>query len=258
MQSIIRILLKYIPRPILIRISLVANKIISIFLIGNNVECPVCNKRFRKFLPYGYTKQTSRKNALCPNCLALERHRLLWLFLKEKTNFFSEQLKVMHIAPEQCFYKRFKNFKNLDYTTGDLESPIADIHFDIQDIPFADNSFDVVICNHVLEHVDNDIKAMKELYRILRPGGYAILQVPQDTNRDTTYEDSSITKPEERELHFLQKDHVRLYGLDYSKRLSSVGFSVDENLYVKNLDKSIVEKHQLPENEIIYLNKKQA
>lgn len=256
MQSIIRILLKYIPRPILIRISLIANKVISIFLIGNNVECPVCNKSFRKFLPYGYTKQTSRKNALCPNCLALERHRLLWLFLKEKTNFFSEQLKVMHIAPEQCFYKRFKKFKNLDYTTGDLESPIADIHFDIQEIPFDDNSFDVVICNHVLEHVDNDIKAMKELYRILRPGGYAILQVPQDTNRDTTYEDSSITKPEEREIHFLQKDHLRLYGLDYSKRLSSVGFSVDENLYVKKLDKSIVEKHQLPENEIIYLNKK--
>lgn len=256
MQAIIRILLKYIPRPILIRISLVANKIISVCLKGNNVECPVCNKGFRKFLPYGYTKQTSRKNALCPNCLALERHRLLWMFLESNTNFFTEQLKVLHIAPEQCFYKRFKKLDNLDYTTGDLESPIADIHFDIQDIPFDDNSYDVVICNHVLEHVDDDAKAISEFYRILKPGGYAILQVPQDTSREKTYEDTSITDPKQREIHFLQKDHVRLYGLDYSERLAKSGFIVDENLFVKKLDKSIVEKYQLPENEIIYLNRK--
>lgn len=256
MQVIIRILLKYIPRPILIRLSLIANKIISIFLIGKNVECPVCDKSFSKFLPYGYTKQTSRKSALCPNCLALERHRLLWMFLKDETNFFTDKLKVLHIAPEQCFYKRFKKLDNLDYTTGDLVSPIADIHFDIQDIPFDDNTYDVVICNHVLEHVDDDAKAMREFYRILKPGGYAILQVPQDISLEKTYEDASITDPAEREIHFLQRDHVRLYGLDYAERLKKAGFAVDENLYVKKIDKAIVEKYKLPENEIIYLNKK--
>jgi len=256
MQAIIRLLLKFIPRPLLIRLSLIANKVIAIFLRGNKVKCPVCKGHFSKFLPYGYTKNSGRENALCPKCLSLERHRLLWLYLHEKTNFFSENLKVLHVAPEQCFYKRFKAMSNLDYTTGDLESPIADVHFDVQEIPFEDNTFDVVICNHVLEHVDDDKKAMKEFYRILKSGGFAILQVPQDTNLQKTYEDPSITDPNEREKHFLQKDHIRLYGLDYGDRLSEVGFVVKKDLFAKRLPQNIIDKYKILENEILYFNRK--
>ncbi|MFA8436975.1 MAG: methyltransferase domain-containing protein [Marinifilaceae bacterium] len=255
-KRIIRILLKYIPRPLLIRISLMVNRVVAVFLLGNKVECPVCGGHFRKFLPYGYTKVTGRDNALCPRCLSLERHRLLWLFLKEKTSFFDASLKVLHIAPEQCFYKRFRALPNLDYTTADLESPLADVHFDVQAIPFSDHSYDVVICNHVLEHVDDDRKAMRELHRILKPGGFAILQVPQDTNLETTYEDPSITDPAEREKHFLQKDHLRLYGLDYADRLAECGFEVVQDGYVKELNAELVEKYRLPKNELIYFNRK--
>jgi len=256
LQKLIRTLLKYIPRPVLIRFSLLINRVVALFYIGNKVECPVCNHSFRKFLPYGYTKATSRKNALCPRCLSLERHRLMYLYLKEKTDFFTRDLKVLHIAPEQCFYKRFRALENLDYITGDLESPIADVHFDVQAIPFSDETYDVVICNHVLEHVDDDTKAMSEIYRILKPGGFAILQVPQDTDAEKTYEDPTITDPLEREKHFLQKDHVRLYGLDYAERLSSVGFRVTADTYSNKFQLETAKRFGLPMKEIFYFNKK--
>lgn len=255
-KSIIRILLQIFPRPFLIRVSLILNRFIGIFLIGNKVECPVCGGKFRKFLPYGYTKQTGRDNALCPRCLALERHRLMWIFLNEKTDFFNKNLKVLHIAPEQCFFKRFKSLPNLDYTTGDLESPIADVHFDVQEIPFEKETFDVVICNHVLEHVDDDHKAMSELHRILKPGGFAILQVPQDDKNPNTLEDPSVTDPKERERLFLQKDHVRLYGLDYADRLKAAGFAVSATKYAREIDPDLAERYRLPMNEIFYLNRK--
>ncbi|MCZ4694262.1 class I SAM-dependent methyltransferase [Ancylomarina euxinus] len=256
LKSIIRLLLKIFPRPILIRMSLIANRVIALFYMGNKVECPVCGGKFRKFLPYGYTKQTGRDNALCPRCLSLERHRLMYLYLKEKTDFFTRDLKVLHIAPEQCFYKRFRALENLDYTTGDLESPIADVHFDVQAIPFSDETYDVVICNHVLEHVDDDAKAMSEIYRILKPGGFAILQVPQDADAEKTYEDASITDPVEREKHFLQKDHVRLYGLDYAERLTSVGFKVTADTYSNNFPLETAKRYALPLKEIFYFNQK--
>ncbi len=256
LKSIIRLLLKIFPRPILIKISLIINRVVALFYMGNKVECPVCENSFRKFLPYGYTKKTGRDNALCPHCLSLERHRLMYLYLKEKTDFFTKNLKVLHIAPEQCFYKRFRALENLDYTTGDLESPIADVHFDVQAIPFSDETYDVVICNHVLEHVDDDAKAMSEMYRILKPGGFAILQVPQDTSAEKTYQDPTITDPHEREKHFLQKDHVRLYGLDYAERLSSVGFKVTADTFSNNFPEEKAIRFGLPMKEIFYFNQK--
>jgi len=255
-KSIIRLLLQIFPRPFLIRLSLLINRVIAIFLIGNKVECPVCGGKFRKFLPYGYTKATGRENALCPKCLSLERHRLMWLYLNDETDFFTNDLKVLHIAPEQCFFKRFKALPNLDYTTGDLESPIADVHFDVQEIPFEDASFDVVICNHVLEHVDDDAKAMREMYRILKPNGFAILQVPMDTDNPKTMEDPTVTDPKERERLYRQKDHVRLYGLDYANRLSNAGFKVNSIEYAKSFEATLASKYSLPMNEIFYFNQK--
>ncbi len=255
-KSLIRILLQIFPRPVLIRMSLLINRIVAVFLIGNKVKCPVCEGKFRKFLPYGYTKETGRDNALCPKCLSLERHRLMWLYLNEKTEFFTKELKVLHIAPEQCFYKRFRKLSNLDYTTADLESPIADVHFDVQEIPFADESYDVLICNHVLEHVTSDHKAMSEIFRVLKPNGFAILQVPMDTDNPKTMEDPSVTDPKERERLYRQKDHVRLYGLDYADRLSKVGFDVTPIQYAKELPSELAEYYRLPMNEIFYFNQK--
>ncbi len=222
MKFLISFLTRFVPRPVLQKISHLVLRIVAVFYRGNNKECAVCGKTFRKFLPYG--RVIRRDNALCPNCLSLERHRLIWLYLERETDFFSAPMKVLHVAPEYCFIKRFKALKNLEYTTGDLESPLADVKMDILDIPFSDSTFDVVICNHTLEHVHDDMKAMREFYRVLKPGGWGILNSPINEKREKTYEDPSIILPAEREKHFGQRDHVREYGLDYTDRLSQAGF----------------------------------
>lgn len=221
-----------------------------IFYKGNKYECPVCERKYRKFLPYGYGKV--RDAALCPGCLSLERHRLMWLYMHEKTNFFSENLKVLHVAPEQSFLKRFKKLENLTYHTADLESPIADFKCDIQDLPFENNEYDVVICNHVLEHVPDDRKAMSEILRVLKPDGYAILQVPADLDLPETFEDNSITDRKERAKVFGQYDHLRMYGADYPERLKSVGFKIDEKNYFDLLSREVKDRYSLNLKEFMF------
>ena len=152
---------------------------------------------------------------------------------------------MLHVAPEYCFIKRFKALPNLDYTTGDLESPLADIKMDIREIPFGDDTFDVVICNHTLEHVVEDLLAMKELYRVLKPGGWGILNSPINEKRDVTYEDFSITDPKEMEKHFGQRDHVREYGLDYTDRLNKAGFTPNTQDVIAELTHEEVERYGL-------------
>lgn len=223
---------------------------------GNRYEDPITGKTYRKFLPYGYGGRAKRKNVLCPGSLSLERHRLLWLYLKQRTDFFTKDHTMLHIAPEQCFYKLFKAQKNLKYATGDYNSPIADVHFDLHKAPFEDNSFDVIFCNHVLEHVDDANQCMRELYRIMKPGGWGIFQVPLDTARYETYEDKSITDPDEREEHFWQKDHVRLFGLDYKDKLAAAGFNVTVDDFVNTLGRDLVDRYRLPAGEMIYFCRK--
>jgi SAM-dependent methyltransferase len=223
-------------------------------LKGKNFTDPIDGKSFRMFLPYGY--ENPRENVLSPSTLSLERHRLLWLYLKNETNFFTQPQKLLHFAPEQAFYKRFKKLKNIDYTTTDLNSPLADVKADICDLPFADNAFDVILCNHVLEHIPNDTKAMQELYRILKPGGWGIFQIPQDLKREKTFEDNSITDKKERARIFGQYDHVRIYGRDYFDKLRSVGFTVEEVDYTRTLPKEDVERYRLAQGEIIPLVRK--
>jgi SAM-dependent methyltransferase len=223
--------------------------LISIYYKGSTYTDPIDGKSFRKFLPYGYGKQ--RPNVLSPSTLSLERHRLLWLYLKSETDFFTAHKKVLHIAPEQCFLKRFKEQKNLEYITADLYSPIADIKADICDLPFEENSFDVVFSNHVLEHIEDDKKAMSELYRVMKPNGMGIMQIPQDLNREKTYEDFSITDAKERTKHFGQYDHVRIYGRDYFNRLRAVGFTVNEIDYSKTLSADLIQKYCLVKGEIL-------
>lgn len=256
MKGIISLVLRYIPRPYLQLVGHWAARGLSIFYLGKKVECPVCNSQYDKFLPYG-RNTSSRENALCPTCLSLERHRLMALYLKRKTNFFTADLKVLHVAPEYCFIDRFEKMKNLDYITADIESPLAKVKMDIHEIPFPENTFDVAFCNHVMEHVDDYILAMSELYRVLKPGGWALIQSPQDLKHAHTYEDASITDPAEREKHFLQNDHLRLFGRDYGRELEKGGFTVKEDRFVMDeLTKDEVKRYALPSEEIVYFCQK--
>lgn len=249
MKKLIKFILNKVPRPVLIAFSYIVKPLMPIFLRGTRFQDPIDGKTFSKFLPYGYQKQ--RENALSPSTFSLERHRLLWLYLQNETHFFSKPAKVLHFAPEQAFYKRFKKLKNLDYTTTDLNSPIADVKADICNLPFGDNQYDVIFCNHVLEHIPDDFKAMQELYRVLKPGGMAVLQVPYERGRKTTFEDDSITDPKERTRIFGQYDHVRIYGEDYFERLRTIGFTVDEVDYTSILSEEQVTKYCLEKGEII-------
>lgn len=244
-----KILLNKIPRPLLIRISYWIQPVLVLWLKGNRFTDPIDGRSFSKFLPYGYGQQ--RENVLSPSTLSLERHRLLWLYLMQETDFFNKPLKVLHFAPEQAFYKRFRKQKNLDYTTTDLNSPLADIKADICDLPFEDESFDFILCNHVLEHIAQDTKAMQELFRILKPGGTAILQIPQDLDREKTFEDNSITDPSERARIFGQYDHVRVYGRDYFQKLRSIGFQVEQVDYTASLPDKAIHQYRLAPGEII-------
>ncbi len=272
MKKIFKFILNTIPRPILIRLSFIARPILAFLLKGNKFTDPIDGNSFRMFLPYGYGNQ--RNNVLSPSTLSLERHRLLWLYLKNETDFFESELdsysatsksnriklrdtetssvlKVLHFAPEQAFYKIFRNQKNLDYTTTDLLSPLADVKADICNLPFKDNTYDVILCNHVLEHIPDDTKAMQELFRVLRKGGMAILQIPQDLNREKTFSDDTIIDQKERSIIFGQYDHVRVYGRDYFDKLRSIGFTVIEEDYTSKISPKIVEKYCLAKREII-------
>ncbi|WP_127141092.1 class I SAM-dependent methyltransferase [Flagellimonas marinaquae] len=254
MSKLFKYFLNLIPRPLLIRLSYWVRPLIAFSLKGKTYTDPIDGKSFRKFLPYGY--ENPRENVLSPSTLSLERHRLLWLYLKNETDFFTKPIQLLHFAPEQAFYKRFKKLNHITYTTTDLNSPLADVKADICDLPFDDNFFDVILCNHVLEHIPDDTKAMQELYRVMKPGGWGIFQIPQDLKREQTFEDNTITDRKERARIFGQYDHVRIYGRDYFDKLRSIGFTVEEVDYTNRLPKEDVEKYRLAKGEIIPLVKK--
>jgi SAM-dependent methyltransferase len=213
------------------------------------VHCPCCGGTFPGFIAGA---PTLRPNACCPRCGSLERHRMLWLYLQERTDFFTERLAVLHIAPEKIFQDAFQQLPNLDYVSADLCSPLAMIRMDITDTPFDAATFDVIICSHVLEHVPDDRMAMSELHRVLKPEGWAILQVPIDSGRSTTFEDPSITDPAERKRLFGQDDHVRWYGRDYPDRLTAAGFYVSVEAFGRELPREKALRCGIVQNEDVY------
>ena len=251
-KSIRSFVLNSIPRPVLIRLRYLVHPILARRYSGNKFEDPIDGRTYGRLLPFGY-KERQRENALAPASRSLERHRLFWLYLKGETDFVTAERKILHVAPEHCFYRRFRKMKNLDYLTADLDSPMADVKMDIHNIQYNDNTFDAVFCNHVLEHVTNDRKCMSELCRVLKPGGIAIMQVPLDRSKEITDEDPSITDPEERTRRFGQYDHVRRHGLDYPDRLKEAGFKVEEVDYSKKLSPEMIERYALPIGEILYV-----
>jgi SAM-dependent methyltransferase len=223
---------------------------------GQTVECPICCIRLRRFKRIGLLRATARGN-LCPRCRSLERHRLLWLFLKNKTDLFDGGVKtVLHFAPEPCFKGRIENLTNVRYIVSDFDSSDPGKKIDITNIPLADQSVDAIICSHVLEHIPDDLKAMQECARVLKNTGWAILNVPVDYRRKTTYEDPAITSLKDRRNHFGQEDHVRVYGRDYPERLAKAGFKVSEVDYCDELGNDAVNKFGLLRVEMIYLCKK--
>ncbi|MDR9401451.1 MAG: class I SAM-dependent methyltransferase [Psychroflexus sp.] len=251
MKNITSFILNLFPRPLLIKISIKILPVLKFIFSGKHYVDPIDDAHLSRFLPYGYEK--IRKNALSPSTLSLERHRLLWLYLKNETNIFRVPTKLLHIAPEQAYYKRLKQKANIDYTSLDLYSPIVDIKADITELPFDDDSFDVIICNHVLEHIEQDQLAMKEIYRVLKMGGFAILQIPLDEKLEKTYEDASIQDPEMRKKHFGQYDHVRIYGWDFFERLNLVGFKTEPLAYADSFTKEDQIKYGIENKDIIPL-----
>jgi SAM-dependent methyltransferase len=251
-KSAFKLALNTIPRPLLIRLSYAAAPLLALFYRGEKFVDPIDGRKYRKLLPYGY-KGRQRENALAPASLSLERHRLLWLYLKTRTEFFSTPKYLLHIAPEQCFYGRFRKMSNLQYLTADLDSPIADVKMDIHNIQYDENTFDVIFCNHVLEHVDDDQQCMRELQRVMKPGGMAIMQVPFEKGRAETDEDPSITDPEERIRRFGQYDHVRVYGRDYANRLKEAGFKVEIIDFSQELEEAEYKKYALMPGELLYV-----
>ncbi len=269
----IRLILNRVPRSLLQRVARWVMPLVSVLYRGEGVECPVCGGRFRRFLPYGYVDV--RKGALCPGCLSLERHRLLWLWLERETSLQDGDVRFLHVAPEICLSKKFQKLekpycrqrgadvaltevanegtvhtgtdpsekrgsatdgpRSRQYITADLESPLADVKMDVQAIPFPDCSFDVVMCNHVLEHVGDDRKAMRELHRVTKQGGWGVLLSPVDETRAETFEDDTIIDPAERTKVFGQYDHRRIYGRDYADRLAAAGWNVEKIDYLASL-----------------------
>ena len=245
----IKLILKVFPRTFLIKFSFIFQPLLSLLLKGDKFTDPIDGKSFRKFLSYGYNKL--RKNALSPSTLSLERHRLLWLYLINETVLFEKKIKLLHFAPEQAFYKRFKKLKNVQYDSIDINSPLAKIKADICDLPIKDNTYDFILCNHVLEHVLDNDKAMSELYRVLKKGGTGIFQVPIDMNRKKTFQDDSITDKLERNKIFGQYDHVRVYGKDYFNKLENAGFKVQQIDYSKKFSNEEILKYSIIKGEVI-------
>jgi SAM-dependent methyltransferase len=224
------------------------------FYRGRLVTCPCCGHSFRKFAP-----SRTGPNRTCPYCLSGRRHRLIALYLRAKTNIFTERLRVLHVAPERCLKQLLEPRPNLDYVGADLSSPLAAVKMDVTDIPFEDESFDVVLCVHVLEHVSNDMRALSEILRILRRGGWAIIQTPVDKAREHTFEDTRATSPTDRERLFGQDDHVRVYGRDFPARLERAGFHVKvEEEFARELPRDAVERYGVAEHEAIHLCRKTA
>jgi len=216
---------------------------------GNNYYCPICERGYCRFLP---GPENIKSNSKCPGCSSLERHRLLWLYLKNELSILTSKIKLLNIAPDYSTQNKLKELANIDYTSVDLDSPLATYKADLTSLNFNNNSFDAILCYHVLEHIEDDKKAISELFRVLKLDGWAILQTPIDLEREYTFEDFTIASPEERKKAYGQSDHVRIYGKDYFLRLKRVGFKVTEDAFVNKFSESEITKYVLDKNEMIF------
>lgn len=227
-------------------------KIRGLLYFGNNYYCNCCNTSFRKLLDYG---NTTRKNVLCPSCHSLERTRVLLYFLQKETSIFKEDIKILHFAPEHSIEKIIKKRKQKNYITADINPNLADEVIDITSIPYQRNTFDIVICSHVLGHVPDECKAIDEIYRVLKPDGKAIIMTVIDPTLDVTYEDSRIQSSIDKLHHYGESDLVRKHGKDFVCRLAREHIKIDTIDYRLSFDKHKQIKYSLGNGnrEVIFL-----
>lgn len=239
----------------------------GLFYYGNKYHCNICNKSFRKFLDGGFDLQVikemeiigaGRRMHICPNCQSTDRDRLIKSFFDNNNKLIDNKIKLLHIAPEPSLNNYIKKLTNIDYITAakyheGIYYPEDMILVDLTDMQFSDSEFDFIICNHVLEHIDNDKLALSELFRVLKKGGTAILQVPFSNKLNISYENSDIQTAKEREEHFGQFDHVRLYGKDYPDKLTNAGFILNFYEVESNLNKSEIDRLKLIKNETLFV-----
>ncbi len=246
-------------------------KILGLIYKGDKYHCPYCKHNFRKMLSdgerhpvlieYDIIGSGYRENCTCPRCYAKDRDRLIYLYLEKKTNVFTKAQSVLHIAPEAWLKELFQSLSHIHYTSGvkGVEQmgyyyDRKTIELDITDLKMKNDFYDLIVCNHVLEHISDDIKAMKEIFRVLKPGGKAILQVPYSTVLELTFEDDTVVSKEDRAKIFGQFDHVRIYGNDYAKRLQIAGFKVDIfNPIYESWGKEYIERYALNIKEDLFI-----
>lgn len=207
-------------------------EVLKLFYRGDKVYCVCCGSSFRSFAPFGVNKLPNR---MCLECDSLERDRLMWMYLEMKTDLYNKQVKMLHVAPERIFYKKFKNMPNIEYYPVDkypAPYPSGTKYMDLLNHQLPPESFDVIICNHVFQYIEQDLQAMRAVYSLLKKGGWAILQVPIDWNREFTFEDFTITDPAQREIVFGLREHVRWYGKDYGSKLEKAGFEVKKDDFI--------------------------
>ena len=213
---------------------------------GRGVECPCCGKQMRKFTRF------HGENDQCPGCGSLMRQRAMQLYLRDVLRVPAREHDVLHVGPGSALVHWFTSLEGLRYVTFDLDSPLATVHGDATNLPFGDESFDLIVCLHVLEHIEDDRAAMRELFRVLAPGARAIIQVPP-SDLDETFEDPELTTPEERARVFGQWDHVRICGRDYGDRLRDAGFDVGQVDFVEWLEQSQRTRYGLRTGEPFFL-----
>lgn len=207
------------------------------------VRCLVCGHESPEFLA---AHVTGRPGARCPVCESLERHRMLWALLQRRTDLLTAgRTRLLYFAPEACIVDRLRSYPSVEVVSTDLHKPGVDVTADITDLPFEDGEFDAIICNHVLEHVPDDALAMRELRRVIAPSGWAVISVPRSPGRLETYEDLSVTDPDERTRLFGQHDHLRVYGTDFAGRLGAAGWSVT-NVTARELGIGVERRYGVP------------
>jgi len=248
----LKLIKSYLPKQIIDIIYKYLRFFRLFFLRGNNFFCPICKFKASKFLPYGKDYEAIKKykivgmgfrqNAICPNCFSKDRERLSYLFLEKLINekSINYSSKIIHFSPEISLEKNFfrKYFSN--YFTADIIKNKSDFIIDLQNFNFKEKNFDLVICNHVLEHIENDIKALENIYSILKPGGIAILQAPLSTIIDVDFKKEDAISDIDRLNFYGQSDHVRIYSeKNYLQKIKNIGFNL-------NINEMIIEKNYLP------------
>jgi SAM-dependent methyltransferase len=244
-----QIFLFLIPKNILNKFEKQIRSLFAFCYKGSGVTCPICERDFKRFIPLNPDKEHT--NHICPRCGSAQRQRLLWLYLTAECRILSDSIYFLHFSPRPCLVNKLKTVPGLTYITSDPHEKSMDRQFDLTNVKDESEIFDLIVCYHILEHIPDDRKAMQEVYRLLKPAGIALFQVPYW--EDDTYEDPDIQTPDDRRKAFGQQDHVRVYGFqDFINRLSQTGFQVIPVKYGEKLGTQTCNKYVLDEKEVIF------